>query len=149
MLLSINNNILMQKLSIYKRIGNNYSYKSYRINQEGVYYMRIDYDYYEKEEPVLIERGKGKRNDLLDAIEKASTVSSLRITIQFECGDCCKVIEGGRNINVVGNYVVLTSNTNDLTLRIISNCRTITRRRITSIIIPIDRICSFEFESRC
>lgn len=111
--------------------------------------MEIDYDSFKNQGQLLVDRGNKRPDDLLAALDKAATVSNLRIRIQFQCGDCCKIVEGGKDLNVIGNYAVLSSNSNDLCLKVISNCRTITRRRIASIVIPLDRICSFEFESNC
>lgn len=69
-----------------------------------------------------------------------------RIAIEFECGNCCKKVLNGAKIIIIFDFVILLPRHREtLLLKVFSDGKVVDKQIMSSIIIPFDKICSFEF----
>lgn len=69
-----------------------------------------------------------------------------KITIEFECGDCCKKVSNGAFFFFFFNFVVLLPSKDEfLTIKLFNGGNLVEKEKAKVIVIESRRICSFEF----
>jgi hypothetical protein len=73
-----------------------------------------------------------------------------RIGIEFECGDCCKKVTNGAELEFkCPNLIILEADEDEfLKLKIFSDGKLVDEQKLKAIIVPKKRICAIEIEPR-
>lgn len=71
------------------------------------------------------------------------------VDVEFECGECCKKAFGG-NLALIGCNFILLSQTHPskpILVKAFSAGKLVIKEFISSILIPLDRVCSIEIRA--
>lgn len=72
-----------------------------------------------------------------------------RIGLEFECGECCKKVTNGSEIDFKFNLVILKADEDELLhLKVFSDGKLVDEQWLKAIVVPKDRVCAIETESR-
>ncbi len=72
------------------------------------------------------------------------------VDVEFECGECCKKVFGGR-LALIGNDFILLSQVHlskPILVKAFSAGKLVVKEFVESIIIPFDRVCSIEIRAK-
>lgn len=82
---------------------------------------------------------------LLRVCRNQGDLRSLKVAVEFECGDCCKKASNARLIDVVDGVLVLAACDDALILvRTFDEGKVVDKQLAKVVIIPLERVCSVE-----
>ncbi|HHY33899.1 MAG TPA: hypothetical protein GX515_12930 [Firmicutes bacterium] len=84
-------------------------------------------------------------NPLLSALKHIGDPDSLRVTVDFQCGECCKRVINAKILKATDEFLVLGSCEDScVVVKTISDGEVIGTELVKAIAIPLDRVCCIE-----
>lgn len=84
----------------------------------------------------------------LETIKDFGDPQSHRVAVEFECDDCCKKALNARILTVVDEFLILVAHDDGcILIKTISGGQLVEKEIAKAIIIPLERVCSIEFDA--
>ncbi|MGE5592365.1 MAG: hypothetical protein ACM3X3_01615 [Betaproteobacteria bacterium] len=80
---------------------------------------------------------------LLSALKHIGDPDSLRVTVDFQCGECCKKVLNAKILKATDEFLVLGSCEDTcVVVKTVSDGEVVETELVRAIAIPLDRVCS-------